>query len=72
MGINVCADRQHLTCLDVELANTVGTEDLKAALLRILLYGLNHIGSNFPLCTRALGYTSALGQNSNNLSRNLH
>ncbi len=54
MGINIKADSQHLTNLNIERSNAIGAENLKSTLLRILFHCFQQISSDFPLTTRAL------------------
>ena len=59
MGINIDAYGELLPYLNVELSDTIGTEDLEATLLGILFESFDDIGCYLPLTAGALRYAAA-------------
>jgi hypothetical protein len=72
VGVNIEADAQFLTTLDVHGLNAIGTEHAEYAFLRILFVGFNDVVLALPSVARAAGYSSLFGQNGYNLSFYFH
>ena len=53
MGVDVDGNGEILACLDIELRDAVGAENVECNLLRVLLLSFKNVGVALPLC--ALG-----------------
>ena len=66
MSINIERNQEFLTTLNVELSQTVSSENIKAQFLWILLVGFYYERLSFPLSS--LRDAASFRQNGNNLS----
>jgi len=71
-GIDVERDGKLFAQLDVELADAIGSEDLKTHLLRVLAMILDNVFLNLPLVACGLAYTATFLAHVNNLSCKFH
>ena len=68
MGINIERYGNVFAHLNVELLDTILTEDTEQTFLRILAWNFDNIVLRHPRITRALRYTTACRKNGNYFS----